>query len=115
MEIETRDRSGVRILDLTGRLTFDGGAKAVYACVREALDSNHPWIILHLAGVSFLDSTGLGVLVSCHTSARTRDGVVKLLAPSPKVEDILRITNTYDLFEVQADEDEAIRSFHKDP
>lgn len=114
MEIVNRDRNGVRILDLTGRLTFDGGAKAMYTEVRQSLDSGHLWILLHLAAVSFLDSTGLGVLVSCHTSATTRSGVLKLLNPSPKVEDILRITGTYDLFEVHTDEDEATQSFTTD-
>ena len=111
MEIEIRERSGVKILDLTGRLTFGGGAKALYLAVRGELDEGHSWVLLNLAQVSFLDSTGLGVLVSCHTSARTRDGILKLLNPSPKVEDVLRITQTDQLFEIYHDEDEAVQSF----
>ena len=112
MEITIREREGVRILDLVGKLTLGGGAKAVYVAVRSELESGHKWILLNLSQVTFIDSTGLGRLVACLTSASTRDATVKLLNPSPRVEDVFKITQTDKLFEIFYDEDEAIRSFH---
>jgi len=111
MEITIRDRQGVRVLDLVGKLTLGGGAKVLHTAVRTELDGAHKWILLNLEQASFLDSTGLGVLVSCHTSASTRQGILKLLRPSPKVEDVLKITETYKLFEIFWDEDPAVASF----
>ena len=101
MEIETQERNGVRTLDLVGRLTFVAGAKDLYTAVRHELDLGHRAITLDMEKVSFIDSTGLGVLVSCQTSATTRDARLILLNPSPKVEDVLQITETYKLFEIQ--------------
>jgi len=111
MEITIRERQGVRVLDLVGKLTLGGGAKVLYTAVRSELNDGHRWILLNLEQVSFLDSTGLGVLVSCYTSASTRDGIFKLLNPSPKVEDILKITQTEKLFEIFWDEDPAVESY----
>lgn len=113
MEITIRERQGVRILDIVGRLTLGGGAKALYTTVRDELDNGHRWILLNLEQVSFLDSTGLGVLVSCLTSAASRRGTLKIQCPSPKVEDILQITQTDRLFEIFHDEDQAIVSFQE--
>jgi len=111
MEITTRERDGVRILDLVGRLALGEGAKALYATARSELDSGHPWILLNLSQVPFIDSTGLGVLISCLTSASTRGGTLKLLRPLPKVEDVLKITQTDKLFEIFQDENRAVPSF----
>ena len=111
MEITSADHDGVTILTLVGKLALSGGAKALYTATRKELDRGRKRILLNLPQVSFIDSTGLGELISCLTSASTRDAVLKLLSPSPKVEDVLRITDTYKLFEIYFDEDEAIRSF----
>jgi anti-sigma B factor antagonist len=111
MEITIRERQGVRILDLVGRLTLGGGAKALYTAVREELESDNRWILLDLGQATLVDSTGLGVLVSCLTSAKSREGILELLNPSPKVEDVLQITQTDQLFEIFYDEDQAVQSF----
>ncbi len=111
MEITTREREEVRILDLVGRLALGEGAKALYTAVRSELDSGQKWILLNLSQTTFLDSTGLAVLVSCLTSARTRDGTFKLLRPSPKVNDVLQITQVDKLFEIFQDENRAVQSF----
>lgn len=114
MEITSRERDGVHIVVLVGRLTLGGGAKAVYSAVRRELDNGRKSLLLDLSRVTLLDSTGLGVLVSCLTSAASRGARLKLLRPSPKVEDVLQITQTDQLFEIFHDEEEAIRSF-QDP
>lgn len=104
MEIETREQDGLRILELRGRLTFTKGAKDLYTAARQELDAGRDPIVLDMEKVSFIDSTGLGVLVSCHTSASTRGATLILRNPSPKVEDVLRITETYRLFEVRRED-----------
>jgi len=111
MEITVRERDGLRILDLVGRLKLGEGARLVYAAVREELDNGHKAILLHLWQVSFIDSTGLGRLVACLTSASSRDAKVKLLRPSPRVKDVLKITGTEQLFEIFDNEDQAVQSF----
>ena len=104
MQIEIREHDGSKLLDLTGRLTFDGGARALYMAVRAELDAGQKLIVLDMEKVSFIDSTGLGELISCLTSAKTREARLILLNPSPKVEDVLRITDTYKLFEIRREE-----------
>ena len=104
-------RQGVQILDLTGRLTLNLGAEEVYLAVRAQLDQGRQSLLLHLARVSFIDSTGLGRLIASLTSASTRGAKLKLLSPSPKVEDVLKITETDQLFEIFHDEGQALASF----
>ncbi len=113
MEITIRERDGVRIFDLVGKLKLDQGARSLYTAVRAELDSGHREILLHLSQVSFIDSTGLGRLVACLTSASSRDAKVKLLRPSPRVEDVLKITGTDQLFEIFDDEEQAVQSFQQ--
>jgi anti-sigma B factor antagonist len=111
MEIKTQDVQRVRILDLVGRLTVNRGAEDVYLAVRAELDEGHDRILLRLAEVSFIDSTGLGRLIASLTSATSRSASLKLLEPSPKVEDVLMITGTDVLFEIFHDRAEALASF----
>ena len=111
MEIKLHDHGDVRLLELDGRLSLGGGAAAVHEDVRRELDDGHHQLVLAMARVDTIDSTGLGVLVSCLTSARQRNGDVKLLHPSPRVRDILEITQADRLFEIFDDEDRAIQSF----
>lgn len=111
MDIKIRQREGVTILDVVGRLTLYQGAELVYTQVRTLLDGGCRQLILELSQVSFIDSTGLGRLVACLTSSSSRGAVIKLLKPSPKVEDVLQITETNKLFEIFHDEDLAVQSF----
>lgn len=113
MEITIREREGVRILDLVGKLKLGGGASLVYTTVRDELENGHKAVLLHLWQVSFIDSTGLGRLVACLTSASSRDAEVRLLRPSPRVEDVLKITGTDQLFEIFDDEEQAVQSFQE--
>jgi anti-sigma B factor antagonist len=113
MEITIRERDGVRIFDLVGKLKLDQGARSLYTAVRDELEQGRRAILLHLWEVSFIDSTGLGRLVACLTSASSRDAKVKLLRPSPRVEDVLKITGTDQLFEIFDDEEQAVQSFQQ--
>lgn len=110
MEIRNRDNGRVRVLELRGRLDLHQTAALREAVYRE-LEAGHGRLLLDLGQVPFVDSSGLGTLVACLTSATTRRGQLKLLRPAPKVLDVLRITHTERLFMIFGDEDEAVRSF----
>ena len=111
MEINIRDRDQVRILELHGRLSLGGGAAAVRDDVRRELDDGQRMLLLDMSQVDAIDSTGLGVLVSCLTSVRNRGGDLRLLQPTPRVADVLVITQADLLFAIFDDEDLAVQSF----
>jgi len=110
MEISTRDLGGIKIFELRGRLNMDS-APFLRDAVYEALESGSTGLLISLAEVSSVDSTGVGQIVACRTSARNRGGQLKLMQPSPKVADILAITELDKILEVFHDEDEAVTSF----
>jgi len=92
MDVKILDLGEIRVLEFLGRLTLSDGAKIRRRTVRSELDGGKHRLLLDLSQVSMIDSTGLGVLVSSHTSALNRRGALALLRPSPKVEDVLKIT-----------------------
>ncbi len=111
MKINVRERGGVTILDLSGKITIGAGDVALRDAVHERLNAGAKNILLNMAGVTTLDSSGVGELVSAYTTVRNRGGVLKLLGLPPKVQDILMITQLITVFEVHDNEDEAIASF----
>lgn len=115
MDIEIRERGGVRILELCGRLSLGGGAALVHEQVRRQFEEGCHRLLLEMLQVDFVDSTGLGILVSCLTTARQRGGDLKLLSPSPRVSDVLAITQADRLFEIFSDEERAVASFDDGP
>jgi anti-sigma B factor antagonist len=90
----------VPILRCSGRITIGDTAKSFSAKCSEMLQRNRPTFALDLSGVNHMDSTGVGALASLLTSVRTRGGDLKLIAPSRKVESVLRTTYLYDLFHI---------------
>jgi anti-sigma B factor antagonist len=112
LSLETREVDGVVIVDLNGRLTLgDDSSGKLRREVRDLLDGGKTKILLNLGNVSYIDSSGLGELVSSFSSASSRGSVVKLLNLQKKVQDLLQITKLYTVFEVSTDEAEAILSF----
>src|SRR5579864_8198872 len=105
---QTSDK--VEILHLAGRLTLGDGTSAVREATRKALDSGQN-ILIDLSGVDYVDSAGLGELVSAYASAASRGLAVKLLRPLKKVHSLLHITKMYSTFEIFEDEGEAMASF----
>ena len=112
MEIATRDLTGIRVLELRGRLNVES-ATLLKSAVYEALEAGSTELLISLEEVVTVDSTGVGQLVACLTSARNRGGQLKLMNPSPKVADILAITELNKVLEVYDNEDEAVASFPK--
>jgi anti-sigma B factor antagonist len=111
MKITKRTEDGVAILDCKGKITIGVGDVALREAVQAALKEGQTKILINLAGVSTMDSSGVGELVSTYTTVTNRGGKLKLLNLPPKVADILQITQLITVFETFDDEDEAVQSF----
>ena len=111
MKISTRQVDGVTILDLSGRITLGEGSVQLRDAVRELLSKGQKHILLNLAEVNYIDSSGIGELVSAFTTVRNQGGELKLLKLTKKVHDLLQITKLYTVFDIKDDEAQAIASF----
>ena len=111
MKISSRQVGGVTIVDISGRIVLGEESAALRGLVCDLLTQGHKKILLNLAEVNYIDSSGLGHLVSAFTSVRKQDGELKLLSLTKKVHDVMQITKLYTVFEVMDDEAAAVRSF----
>jgi anti-sigma B factor antagonist len=113
LTLSTRTTSdGIVTVDMVGRIVFGEESSLLREYVKKLL-VNHNRIIFNLAGVTYIDSGGLGTLVALYTSARTGGGVIKLANLTPRVDDVLQITKLVTVFEVYDSEEKAISSFRK--
>ena len=106
-----RDAYGIVIIDLSGRITLGEGSALLRETVKELLGKGKKKILLNLADVNYIDSSGIGELVTAFTTARNHGGEVKLLHLTKKVHDLLQITKLYTVFDVHNDEVAAAASF----
>lgn len=111
MNISARHRDGVTILDVKGKITIGVGDVALRDAVHGALDAGAKNILVNMAGVTVLDSSGIGELVAAYTSVTNRGGKLKLLNLPARINDLLQITQLISVFEVFDNEDEAVQSF----
>jgi anti-sigma B factor antagonist len=111
MMTSTRQVSGVTIVDISGRIELGGESAAIREMVCDLLSKGHRQILLNLADVQYIDSSGLGALVSSFTSARKQGGELKLLNLTDKVTDLMQMTKLYTVFDVKNDEAIAVKSF----
>src|SRR5579862_2109680 len=111
LTIESREVAHVTILDVTGRIVLGDEIGELRDAVSALLSRDKKKIILNLAGVDYIDSSGVGQLVSSFTAVRNAGGELKLLNLTPKVQDILGVTRLYTVFDIRDDEFTAIRSF----
>lgn len=102
------------MVNLVGRINLGGGSVTLRETILELSTGDRPMIVLNLSGVSNMDSSGIGELVSGFTTTRSRGGVLKLAALPKRVSDLLRMTGIYRIFEVHDDEAHAIRSFEQE-
>lgn len=109
----TRVDSGVAVIELEGQIVLGEGLGLLREMVTGALTQGYNKILLDLEGVSYIDSAGLGELVSCNALADGRGGDVKLVHLQKKIKGLLQITKLITIFETFADEREAILSFHR--
>ena len=114
LEIHERDREGVTVLDLNGRLTVGDEVSRFREYMQKLITSGRTSIILNLEQVDYVDSTGLGALVMCYTTLQRAGGQVKLLNLSRRSIQLLVMTKLTTIFEVFDDEQNAINSFFPD-
>jgi anti-sigma B factor antagonist len=111
MKVSTRQVDGITIVDCSGRITLGEGSVTIRDAVRELLAKGHKKILLNLGDVSYIDSSGIGELVSAFTTVRNQGGELKLLNLTKKVHDLLQITKLYTVFDVKDDEASAVKAF----
>lgn len=110
LDIQRREKEGITILDLKGRLVV-GDASLLREKVNEEAASGKTNVILNLADVDYIDSSGIGELVGAYTTVRGASGELKLVYLTKRVRDIIQITRLFTVFDVQPDEASAVRSF----
>ncbi|HYL95315.1 MAG TPA: STAS domain-containing protein [Terriglobales bacterium] len=111
MKANTRQVNGVMIVDLSGRITLGEGSVILRDTVRDLVGKGNKKILLNLGEVNYIDSSGIGELVSAFTTVRNQGGELKLLNLTKKVHDLLQITKLYTVFDVKDDETAAIKSY----
>jgi anti-sigma B factor antagonist len=111
MTITTRDVSHVTIVDITGRITLGEETGKLRDAVRQLIAAGNKKIVLNLAKVDYIDSSGVGELVGSFTTVRNAGGELKLLNLTKKVHDVLNVTKLYTVFDIKDDEFTAIKSF----
>src|SRR5262245_4572411 len=109
--IKDRQAGDVSILDLSGKITIGEGSVQLREAVRRLLDDGKKKILLNLGDVSYVDSSGIGELVSSYTKANHNGGHLKLLNQTKKIHDLLTITKLLTVFESYDDEGAAVASF----
>ena len=111
MQIEERAAGDIIILDLTGKMTLGEGDEILKDKVNSLILDGRKKIILNLAGVPYIDSSGLGEIVRTYTTVSRQGGSLKLLNLTRRITDLLSITKLLTVFETHDSEDDAVRSF----
>jgi anti-sigma B factor antagonist len=111
IKANTRQVDGVTVVDLSGRITLGEGSTILRDTVRELLGRGQKKILLNLGDVNYIDSSGIGELVSGYTTVTNQGGQLKLLNLTKKVRDLLQITKLITVFDIFDEETAAVRSF----
>jgi anti-sigma B factor antagonist len=111
VKLSTRQVGDVSVVDVAGRITLGEGSSALRDLLKEMVGKGQKKILLNLGEVSYIDSSGIGELVSAFTTIANQGGQLKLLNLAKRVKDLLQITKLYTVFDVHDDEAGAIRSF----
>src|SRR5689334_15311965 len=111
LTINQRQAGDVTILDLSGKITIGEGSVQLREAVKDLLGSGKKKILLNLGDVSYVDSSGIGELVSSYTTTNNQGGQLKLLNLTKKIQDLLMITKLLTVFQTYDNEQEAIGSF----
>lgn len=111
MRTSTRQTGDVAIVDVSGRIALGEESAALRDLVANLLRRGDRRILLNLAEVNYIDSSGLGALVSAFTSVKKAGGELKLLNVSDRVDDLMGVTRLYTVFDIKNDEAEAVKSF----
>ena len=101
----------VAVVDISGRITLGDGSSALHENMRELMAQGHAKILLNLSGVTFMDSSGIGELVSGYVSVSHRNGRLKLCGLTKRIRDLLQVTRLYTVLDICEWEEDAISSF----
>lgn len=102
---------GVTVLHLQGPITLGEGTQRLRSLIQQTLEAGKKNILLNMAEVYYVDSSGLGELITAYTTAQRQGGKLKLMKLAPRVKDLVQLTKVYRVFEVFNDEQSAVRSF----
>ena len=111
MTIDTRTANGVTILDIQGKITIGEGSAEIRNTIRDLLQAGKNKILLNMGDVSYVDSSGIGELVSSFTRVTNQGGELKLLNLTKKLQELLAITKLLTVFESFNDEESALASY----
>ncbi|HAX41512.1 MAG: STAS domain-containing protein [Bryobacteraceae bacterium] len=111
VKLNTRQIGDVTVIDAAGRITLGEGSTAFREAIKDLVAKGQKKILLNLAEISYIDSSGIGEMVSGFTSVSNAGGQLKLLNLTKRVQDLLQITKLYTVFEVFDDEAVALSSF----
>jgi anti-sigma B factor antagonist len=109
--IHERREGDLAILDLKGRIRISGGTLALHKSIRCLTEEGKTKILLNLEGVTHIDSTGLGELISSHVTLTNKGGQIKLVHLTERLQDIMTFTKLLTVFDVYDNEPEALASF----
>ena len=111
LEVKERQAGDVTILDMTGAVRIGEGSIALRDAIRGLADSGKKKILLNLAGVNYVDSSGIGELIANYTTVSRQGGQLKLLNLTDRIQNLLVITKLLTVFDAYEDEGEALKSF----
>ncbi len=111
MNATSRHVNGVTVVDMSGRITLGEGGVVLRETIRDLLAKGDKKILLNLADITYIDSSGIGELIVAFTSVRNQGGDLKLLNLTKRVHDLLHITKLYTVFDVKDNEAVAVSSF----
>ncbi len=111
VKLSVRKVGDVTVIDAVGRITLGEGASSFRDTIRDLVAKGDKKIVLNLGDVSYIDSSGIGELVSAFTTVTNQGGQLKLLNLTKRIQDLLQITKLYTVFEVYDDETKAVQSF----
>src|SRR6476619_3080762 len=106
--LTTRQVGDISVVDVSGRITLGDGSSALRELLREMLKQGQKKILLNVQNVSYIDSSGIGELVSGYTTVASQGGTLKLLGLTNRIKDLLQITKLYTIFDVHEDEAHAV-------
>jgi len=111
LNMKERQAGDVTVLDMDGKVTIGDGSVALRSAIRRLLEEGKKKVLLNLAGVGYIDSSGIGELVSSYTSIKNAGGQLKLLNLTQKIHDLLTITKLLTVFDVYESEADALNSY----
>src|SRR5262247_33097 len=112
LNINERQAGDVTVLDMSGKITIGEGSVALRSAIRRLLEEGKKRILLNLAGIGYVDSSGIGELVSSYTAINKEGGQLKLLNLTQKIQDLLTITKLLTVFDAYEDEADALSNFN---